>query len=1332
MSAGHNELTEETTGGETTYHEYDGSGNTVAKQEAAGTTYGEHAARAIHFSYQMEGSVMQHAGVVLIAALLVAATAPAAELFVPPQEITQLKAFYPDTTLVADGKANCTIIYPAQDGYAEVAADVAKAIKEATGAEVPVKNADEYTKADRETNLICLGQMNNNKLAFELYVWHYSTCDDWWPGPEGYLVRTCCDPWGNGKNVIMVGGIDLDGVKRSVEQLKPLISKGETLTIPRTLKVHFKDLDKYGDRVVPAFVNRFTKEFVEAKALRYGLEWQLISCANFYFLTGRDEFAELYAKMLRRWFDEYYKWTLKRQITTPKYRIPSILLSFDQIEESPLIPDDLKLEMTNLLYDYVSRMSVHGRITGLKPGILSGVGHHAVSESVVYGARYFKNYYPNADFARIDEGMGHVQTGQKTIANSNGFIDNNGGYTRYYPMTAMKLAPAMDNYDYFTSGAAHGWMEYCTIIRDSYGKSFIGRHAAWAIAAWYYKDPAYVWFYWWPDEPKPLYPECVRSGYHLPAWSYLPNIEPKKPEAVKQVHYMRLHSTNYDQIEGQGRFINVPRERTFHQLAMRTGFEADDQYLRLDGINDGIENGGDGNAIVWLTDGGQWLTHAGQWGGARSMKYHTTCLVLRDGQMWDKRVAFCDLQVAADLPQSAFVRSVMHEYNGLDWARNIAWIKGKYWVVFDQLQALEAGDYSILCQWMDGGPTLDDDFRTTRTEGEHTFVLQAAGGNKPVIARLSDGRPIIRQAQYGQLKQDDEPTFAHLLYGHPKDAPDEYSIKRLSANTCLVTEPERQVLVGVAPMGKPDEPIKFSSKLQAKCAMFALAEDEISFGGLTSVGADQPMLQTDKPIDLCINLQSGVITIDATEPTELNAVSVGPGGAAVTLPLEAKRQELPANPKSASFKEMAAAVREVIAEAAKAPVLAVEVKRPEYPRKLVRQWVFDTAAGDDVTINTVAAADLDGDGKDEVLAGTADGRLCCLNADGKQRWDLTLEQNEEGNNAINDVVVADFGDGPRILVASDDQYLHCLDAAGNELWKFTGTGIECTNQAPGEYGVGRHIEGDGEMMVVEAADLNADGVEEIIVGSRTFMHGNRRVFGTVWCLNAAGKLQWHLYQSGGWITSISAFDDTGDGQMNVAFGTRGGPYGRSTYVCDNQGKLVAHNSGPYGEKFVDVGPIGADKALRYIRLEHRDGKIEAYAPNEKYALKWTYRAGGLSAVGPELADLNGDGIDEIIVASDGGSLFCVQEGEQPLKWRLNLAEPLSAVRVVALAGETPQIAVGTSMGGLDVVSGDGKPLARADVAAPVVRLGTAKLQAEAAASLLVATDKGTVFAYALE
>ena len=39
------------------------------------------------------------------------------------------------------------------------------------------------------------------------------------------------------------------------------------------------------------------------------------------------------------------------------------------------------------------------------------------------------------------------------------------------------------------------------------------------------------------------------------------------------------------------------------------------------------------------------------------------------------------MQAASELPCSGFVRSVMHEHNGMDWARNIVWLKGKHWLL---------------------------------------------------------------------------------------------------------------------------------------------------------------------------------------------------------------------------------------------------------------------------------------------------------------------------------------------------------------------------------------------------------------------------------------------------------------------------------------------------------------------------------------------------------------------------------------------------------------------------------------------------------------------------
>ena len=185
--------------------------------------------------------MLQHT--ILVTALLMMVLPVAAqELFVPEQVITELKAFYPDTTLVEAGVPRCVIVYPEEAEYEAVARQVAAAIKTATGADVPMKTATQYQVADRDTNLICLGRMNNNKLALDLYIWRFVASDDWFPGPDGYEFRTVCDPWGNGHNVVMLGGSDLEGVRKAVEQFITTLwpNAGDTANYPDGVERHRK------------------------------------------------------------------------------------------------------------------------------------------------------------------------------------------------------------------------------------------------------------------------------------------------------------------------------------------------------------------------------------------------------------------------------------------------------------------------------------------------------------------------------------------------------------------------------------------------------------------------------------------------------------------------------------------------------------------------------------------------------------------------------------------------------------------------------------------------------------------------------------------------------------------------------------------------------------------------------------------------------------------------------------------------------------------------------------------------------------------------------------
>ena len=82
-----------------------------------------------------------------------------------------------------------------------------------------------------------------------------------------------------------------------------------------------------------------------------------------------------------------------------------------------------------------------------------------------------------------------------------------------------------------------------------------------------------------------------------------------------------------------------------------------------------------------------------------------------------------------------------------------------------------------------------------------------------------------------------------------------------------------------------------------------------------------------------------------------------------------------------------------------------------------------------------AVGDLDGDGADEIVVSALDGRVHCFSADGSLRWTTSVYPVEGGYHSP---VIVDMGDGPRVLLLGEtDGVVRALDAAGNEVWRYT-------------------------------------------------------------------------------------------------------------------------------------------------------------------------------------------------------------------------------------------------------------------------------------------------------
>jgi translation initiation factor 1 (eIF-1/SUI1) len=264
-------------------------------------------------------------------------------------------------------------------------------------------------------------------------------------------------------------------------------------------------------------------------------------------------------------------------------------------------------------------------------------------------------------------------------------------------------------------------------------------------------------------------------------------------------------------------------------------------------------------------------------------------------------------------------------------------------------------------------------------------------------------------------------------------------------------------------------------------------------------------------------------------------------------------------------------------------------------------WTF--ATGDAIT-SSAAVADIDGDQELEIIIGSYDGRVYCLDEDGSQEWNYTT-----GGAVASSAAVAHLkGDqGTEILIGSFDGKVYCLDGMGELKWNYATGGAVTSSPA--------------------VADLDGDHRLEVIVGSYD---------GRVYCINQDGTLKWS-FATGGAVTSSPAVADLdGDHRLEVIVGS----YDGRVYCIDQDGTLKW--------SFATGGAVTSSPAVADLDedpwLEVVVGSFDknVYCIDQDGTLKWSFATGGAVTSSPAVADLDGDGSPDIVVGSDDNNLYLIE------------------------------------------------------------------------------------------
>jgi len=255
-------------------------------------------------------------------------------------------------------------------------------------------------------------------------------------------------------------------------------------------------------------------------------------------------------------------------------------------------------------------------------------------------------------------------------------------------------------------------------------------------------------------------------------------------------------------------------------------------------------------------------------------------------------------------------------------------------------------------------------------------------------------------------------------------------------------------------------------------------------------------------------------------------------------------------------------------------------------------------------------ADLNGDGRNEVVFGTELGFVYVLDDNGGLIWKYKTEGPIRGQILLYDL----YEDGDiKVIFGCGDNKLYVLNSKGKEVWRFdAGSPIHST---PGIMHKDKPMivfgTSDGSVLCV---DRKGDMVWKFKTGGEVFaqpaignLFNNDRVFiiigsndNYLYVLDEAGELFWKYRTEGAVLAKACLADINNDNKLEILFGS-----------CDNNVYALT----PYGDKL------------------------------------WSYETDFWVANEPIVADIDGDGRKEVIVGSYDHNLYVLDcEGSYVLDY----------------------------------------------------------------------------------
>lgn len=658
---------------------------------------------------------------------------------VPALDIRALAELHLRTTL-ADEQGTTARVFVAEGSPLCGAADALCALCAEHDAPAPeVISGGEFDLLDlRAAHAFILGGAHENEAAALLCDRGWLDSDRRFPGPGGWLLRTVHNPAGLGHNLVHLCADEATLDEALAALSARLTVEDGALGLAPVLEAHpsaearawIGDWEGWQRRFAAMAWRGREYEFAPMDDVEAFARWLALCfdcggtegdfynrgpmaagtlAGRLYLLTGDRRFLELNRLMLLALIDYHCNFPGGASyLADYDFEVHSQILYWDLLEQEDVFSDEERLIITNFLLASVRMCEGYRRERWpVEPGRLRHNHETFPGLTVFMGGRYFSDYYDLPEAREWLDTAELIFTG--AIEDRAKHREDANLYQWLVPAHKLVYDALNGLYTYRDNGVLERLAHLVIATTDNLGHPCdfgdAGRPvsggaqpaALMEIIAAQLGDPAAQW---WAERIWDAIPPgaAVRLSGFLGEVFATARVEPARPETPPTLDVVAL--------EDHLRALTAPefpRPLVYDKIALRDGWEAEGQYLLLDGYSVGSHIHHDQNAIIrytaaermWLVDNGygkqSGVTQAGRAFSGRQIgpQDHNTLLVFGEAEAPLIPPPFCALLTAETAGPLSLVQSALVGYGGVDWLRSIAWITGCGALIVDQVNVVE-------------------------------------------------------------------------------------------------------------------------------------------------------------------------------------------------------------------------------------------------------------------------------------------------------------------------------------------------------------------------------------------------------------------------------------------------------------------------------------------------------------------------------------------------------------------------------------------------------------------------------------------------------------------